>query len=1057
MSDDPNSQPLTQPRLDAKVFQPKLFENFVETDYYLHIDNPLTAADFPSSATTEGSDDESSFVTDLKDVIDEIKPGFLPGNTLNRNQWSRACAQLLAAMHRGLRKSHNKPGAPAYFTDMDPDEENAFLVLGKAAAAFARFFSDPTTKNPSEWQQCARCLEFSHTTITQDHWEAQLMSCGQHVNEAKLNLINAQIRLFQNELADWENKVCDHVYDQIILNVTTRSPPNLIRELAEPRLAEYIHQRSTALRLITENGAEERAINDAEEYYRKCVEGLETLKEEDLNTIRANFDAQIDEVRKNAQAQLDHEKDKAYQELANFKAQLKVEREARKADLAQDRILNDPGLAHRTGRTITKARKLKTYGKRRDSSTGSVVSIASQEMTTGVADMDVEPNDGNSSSTPTADPIPLPERQTTPSVWSVSQPTGATVAVPKATTLGTGLDQASPQYAEKAQPITPLAGASTPSASDDLFAKLAALIQPIQADLRDMKSRVEKIETGGLPAMDYNMEYNTWGDDIGCAALDFGDEEPLTAEQQAYYERAKALAALDDPQNVAAWQQMQDMEEEERLNEEDCEVDAYFARKKAEPAAATGTESQPIPVPSQSTTTRTPIPGLVSIPTGMFQKFDKQGNLSYAAASKQVPTTGLPPPAKPSQPHPLSFKTRTKRMTTEQMQGAKCTRAMIAEHALRAFGVKLSPKMRKAQLIAAYNQAADKTSNSDCPCPPVSKSQSARSQPQTPKAATTSTWIIRRKAGHAGIAFTKPFGGNSSALFEQIKTDIRQHAGAEPPITLLGGRWSTSPLSTNYVLTFAGKPSPTIMQKYMVPILSLFPDIYHLVPTEGYTRLLIHGAPCVRRNGILAPLAILQGEIGKNPAFHGASLIEGPLWSRGAIENPERETDTMSVVIYDDTGNKVKQIIKSRNFLFGKQVSIRIPRETKPVKQCERCHFLTHPTEKCNKPPNYRKCAKCGLFDHKTADHSGFNCRGKHGILRCSCPPKCFNCLMARKPAAGHWADSDACPLKQLRPATTLIPTPNPTPDPNTTSTPAPPPTLEARIDNVQDDTLEYV
>ena len=133
MSDDPNSQPLTQPRLDAKVFQPKLFENFVETDYYLHIDNPLTATDFPSSATTEGSDDESSFVTDLKDVIDEIKPGFLPRNTLNRNQWSRACAQLLAAMHRGLCKLHNKPGAPAYFTDMDPDKENTFLVLGKAA------------------------------------------------------------------------------------------------------------------------------------------------------------------------------------------------------------------------------------------------------------------------------------------------------------------------------------------------------------------------------------------------------------------------------------------------------------------------------------------------------------------------------------------------------------------------------------------------------------------------------------------------------------------------------------------------------------------------------------------------------------------------------------------------------------------------------------------------------------------------------------------------------------------------------------------------------------
>jgi hypothetical protein len=446
----------------------------------------------------------------------------------------------------------------------------------------------------------------------------------------------------------------------------------------------------------------------------------------------------------------------------------------------------------------------------------------------------------------------------------------------------------------------------------------------------------------------------------------------------------------------------------------------------------------------------------------MFQKFDKQGNLSFAATTKQVPTTGLPPSTKPSPPHPQSFKAKPKRMTTEQMQGAKCTRAMIAEHALRAFGIKLSPKMRKTQLIVAYNQAADEavTSASDCPCPPVSRTpanQPVRPRPQTPKAAVTSTWIIRRKAGHAGMAFTKPFEGNSTALFEQIKTDLRQYAGAEPPITLLGGHWSTSPLSSNYVLTFAGKPPPTIMQKYVRPILKHFPDAYHLVPTEGYTRLLIHGAPCARRNGILAPLGTLQQEIGKNPAFHGASLIEGPLWSRGAIENPERETDTMSIVIHDDTGHKVKQILKSRNFMFGKQVSIRIPRDTKPVSQCQRCHFLTHPTEKCNKPPNYRKCAKCGLFDHKTADHSGFNCRGKHGILRCSCPPQCFNCLMARKPAAGHWADSDGCPLKKTRPATTLIPTPNPTPAPNTTPTPAPPSAKEARINEAQEDTLEYV
>jgi hypothetical protein len=166
-----------------------------------------------------------------------------------------------------------------------------------------------------------------------------------------------------------------------------------------------------------------------------------------------------------------------------------------------------------------------------------------------------------------------------------------------------------------------------------------------------------------------------------------------------------------------------------------------------------------------------------------------EGNLSFAGAAKKVATTGPPPSNRPHQPHPQSFKTTLKRMTTEQMQGPKCTRALIAEHALCAFGVKLSSKMRKAQLIVAYNQAADKAkADPNCPCPPPPNPNPSRPRSTSPKAATTSTWIIRRKAGHAGIAFTKPFGGNAATLFEQIRTDIRQHAGvADPPITLLGG------------------------------------------------------------------------------------------------------------------------------------------------------------------------------------------------------------------------------------------------------------------------------
>jgi hypothetical protein len=375
-----------------------------------------------------------------------------------------------------------------------------------------------------------------------------------------------------------------------------------------------------------------------------------------------------------------------------------------------------------------------------------------------------------------------------------------------------------------------------------------------------MKTWVTKIELGDFTTQ-YNAydepKYDTWGGsaDVGRIALDCGGEqEPLSEEQQAYLERAKAMADFEDPQNEAAWEQLQANEEDEHMpddNDDEAELarKAEFYDTEAAKAASfdyntIGMASHPIPVSSRSTT-REPLPGLVSVPTGMFMKYDKKGKLSFAGVAKQVATTGPPPSTRPHQPHPQSLKTTLKRMTTEQMQGPKCTQALIVDHALRAFGVQLSSKMRKAQLIITYNQAADKAkADPNCPCPPALNSNPSRPCLSSPKAAVMSTWIIQCKAGHVGIAFTKPFSRNAVALFEQIWTDIRQHAGiADPPITLLGGHWSTSPLSTNYVLTFAGKPPPPLCSLMYEPSLntSLTPTTSSpLRVTPAYSSMVPH-------------------------------------------------------------------------------------------------------------------------------------------------------------------------------------------------------------------------
>ena len=79
-------------------------------------------------------------------------------------------------------------------------------------------------------------------------------------------------------------------------------------------------------------------------------------------------------------------------------------------------------------------------------------------------------------------------------------PTGAAAVVPKVTTLGTRLDLASPQHAEKAQPVTPLAGVYTPSIvqppppADPNQALMRAFQRMLEDTMNPVYKRLDAIE-----------------------------------------------------------------------------------------------------------------------------------------------------------------------------------------------------------------------------------------------------------------------------------------------------------------------------------------------------------------------------------------------------------------------------------------------------------------------------------------------------------------------------------------------------------------------------------
>jgi hypothetical protein len=125
-------------------------------------------------------------------------------------------------------------------------------------------------------------------------------------------------------------------------------------------------------------------------------------------------------------------------------------------------------------------------------------------------------------------------------------PTGTAAAVPKATTLGTRLDLASPQYAEKARPVAPLAGVYTPSEpnppmpEDPNQALMCSFQKMIEATMALVYKRLDDIKHPSIT--------NAYQPPPGASKwIDYEDEEADPRHIASELEYADL-----DPQNAAA-------------------------------------------------------------------------------------------------------------------------------------------------------------------------------------------------------------------------------------------------------------------------------------------------------------------------------------------------------------------------------------------------------------------------------------------------------------------------------------------------------------------------
>ena len=250
-------------------------------------------------------------------------------------------------------------------------------------------------------------------------------------------------------------------------------------------------------------------------------------------------------------------------------------------------------------------------------------------------------------------------------------------------------------------------------------------------------------------------------------------------------------------------------------------------------------------------------------------------------------------------------------------------------------------------------------------------------------------------------------------IVRSLRTAMNQlHAGGPALVTLLSGRWS-SQLNHNFVLVFAGHPTNDQVYRYCSVLTSPFGPGAKLVPQKGYTRLMLHGVPLIRRqDGTPESSLMLLQELKRNMVCSDLLIVNAPTW---AIRNdgPTKSHASISFAFIDEDGLLTQQIIRHPPSLFGATTKAEKSKPLPLIHQCARCHALGHEVHHCKERRGTTICPLCGS-NHRAKDHHTKCPKAPHhGSITCNCPPSCINCAKAGKSPQGHTALDHSCPLRK--------------------------------------------
>jgi hypothetical protein len=202
------------------------------------ITNCLNKSDFLEQAP---NDAHNTFLNNLKSLKEYFKQGYYdtPNRDLcliiDKSQFICGAAQVLAAIMQGIRSTFPLDDSPQFLRALGPDELESFKVLAKVVGSLNHYFSDPTALNPEHWQQCLRCLQVAHISITEDDWWAHFQTANQNAAAARQMILNTTVQNFSTEALRHVDADHARAWDQIVTQVITANPPPFN---ADPRVLE---------------------------------------------------------------------------------------------------------------------------------------------------------------------------------------------------------------------------------------------------------------------------------------------------------------------------------------------------------------------------------------------------------------------------------------------------------------------------------------------------------------------------------------------------------------------------------------------------------------------------------------------------------------------------------------------------------------------------------------------------------------------------------------------------------------------------------------------------